>query len=138
MTTDFNIRSSVLPLLGLIVRSWFTSELTSLRLSLLGFFNSKIYTIDNIKADTKISENEIDYLLLKSKQRALKRINSRISKLNRYYNSNTELFARSVELYVKDKESFKMKAPFLYNKLTEALEKNQVPELTQLVKLAQI
>lgn len=108
------------------------------RVKVLGFFNSKIYTIDNIKADTKISESEIDYLLLKSKQRALKRINSRISKLNRYYNSNTELFARSVELYVKDKESFKMKAPFLYNKFTEALEKNQVPELTQLVKLAQI
>ena len=104
------------------------------RVKVLGFFSSKIYSIDDIKFSTEITSDEIDYLILKSKQRALKRINSRISKLNCYYNSNTELFARSIELYAKNKEEFKLKAPKLYNKITKAIEENRVPELSNLIK----
>jgi hypothetical protein len=55
--------------------------------------------------------------------------------MNRYYNSNTELFARSVEFYIKDKEIFKLKAPILYKKMSKAIETNRVPELAKLIKI---
>lgn len=73
-------------------------------------FNNTIYSIDNLYKDFyELSEEEILYLKIKSKQRMIARINNRISKLNRYYNSPTELFARFVELFYTNKEeTFKL------------------------------
>ena len=107
------------------------------RVKVLGFFSCKIYTICDVKLSTEISENEIKYLNLKSKQRALKRINSKISKLNRYYNSKTELFARAIELYISDKDTFKNKAPILYDKLANIIKNNKIPELTKFVEIVE-
>lgn len=60
----------------------------------------KVYSLDNIsEKNISISDIEIAYLKLKSKQRILRRINSRILRLNNYYNRPTELIARFVELY---------------------------------------
>ena len=61
-------------------------------------FDGKLYSVDGLK-DYPLSAEEILYLLIKSKQRAVSRINSRISRLNRYYNSPTELFARFIASY---------------------------------------
>ena len=51
---------------------------------------------------------------LYSKRKMLSRINSKISRINRYYNSTTELFARSMEEFILEKEKFNQKAPNLY------------------------
>lgn len=72
----------------------------------------KFYSIEDLK-----NNNSMDiYLTLKSKRRALKRVNSKICRLNKYYNAPTELFARSFELYVSDKKRLKTIAPLVYDR----------------------
>ena len=61
-------------------------------------FGGKLYSVEKLK-DYPLSEVEILYLLIKSKQRAIKRINARISRLNKYYKSPSELFARFISSY---------------------------------------
>lgn len=70
----------------------------------------KLYSIDELKQE---SDFEL-YVILKSRQRALKRINSKISRLNKYYNSPTELFARSFELYVTEPNKLLKIAPNVF------------------------
>lgn len=107
------------------------------RVKIPNFFSSKIYSINDIKNSTELPNLHISYLVLKSKQRALKRINSRISKLNRYYNSPTELLARSIELYVSDNNKLKESAPLLHSSLKDIIDTNKIPELTKLVQLTE-
>lgn len=72
-------------------------------------FSTKIYTIDSIQTTEDIQL----YLKLKSLQRALRRVNSKITRLNKYYNSPTELFARSLEAYIFNNANFTKKRPLL-------------------------
>lgn len=75
-------------------------------------FNNTIYSVENLGKDFyELSEEEILYVKIKSKQRMIGRINGRISKLNRYYNSPTELFARFIELFYSDKNCAVQIAP---------------------------
>lgn len=83
------------------------------------YFN-QIYSIDNAQSQFNLSEIEAGYLNLKSKQRCLKRINSRISRLNNYYNNPSELFARFIELYYTDKQTAEKIAPSACNKFRES------------------
>lgn len=83
---------------------------------------------EEIKAE--IAKSSLNIFKQKFLQKELKRINSKISRLNRYYNSATELFARSMEAYILNREVFLKKAPNLakhYNQshlpLIENLEK---------------
>lgn len=61
---------------------------------------------------------------LKMKKRMLNSINSKISRINRYYNSTTELFARSMEKFILEKDKFQMIAPNLFRIYTEYANKN--------------
>ncbi len=79
------------------------------RVKLIEGFSTKIYSIDNLDSSLEVQS----YLKLKSLQRALKRVNSRINRLNKYYNSPTELFARALEIYITDRNTFIQKAPEL-------------------------
>ncbi len=75
-------------------------------------FNNTIYSVENLDKDFyELSDEEILYVKIKSKQRIIGRINGKISKLNRYYNNPTELFARFVELFYLDKNSAELVAP---------------------------
>ena len=56
-------------------------------------FLNKVYSLSKLK-ELNLSDKENLYLIIKSKQRALNRINSKINRLNRYYNNPSELFAR--------------------------------------------
>ena len=60
---------------------------------------NKIYSIDKLDTDYNIKEPEKLYIKIKSAQRKIKRINSRISRLNKYYNTPSELFARFISSY---------------------------------------
>lgn len=75
-------------------------------------FNNTIYSVENLSKDFyELSNEEILYVKIKAKQRMINRINGRISKLNRYYNSPTELFARFVELFYSDRQCAELIAP---------------------------
>lgn len=97
------------------------------KVKVLEGFSTKIFTIDNIQA----TEDVQLYLKLKSLQRALKRINSKIARLNKYYNSPTELFARSLEQYIFNKNEFTKRCPNLAHRFDSA----NIPLIENLIKL---
>lgn len=93
------------------------------KVKIYNFFSYTILSIDSLDKNLyEQDESLILYLKLKSKQRALKRINARISRLNRYYNSNAELFARAFELYFTNSERVMELAPNVYNSFEKLLE----------------
>ena len=94
-------------------------------------FAGNVYSVETANIDEWAGL----YLKLKSRQRALKRINSRIAKLNRYYTSTGELFARCIEMYFTNKEVVAVKAPSICTLLNDALNSGTVPELTGLAKI---
>lgn len=84
-----------------------------------------------------LQNNSIEeiYIKFKSKKRALNRLSSRISKLNRYYNSTTELFARSFELYATDPVKLKKIAPRISQQYELMYHNNKIPELVNFINL---
>ena len=82
-------------------------------------FGSKLFSIDRLN-DYSLGEKEIYYILLKSKQRAVKRINAKISRINRYYNNPTELFARFIDSYYTKPEYTKKTAPIAYSVIAKS------------------
>ena len=72
---------------------------------------NKLYSVENLDADFSLNTEQKSYIILKSKQRFLKRINSRINKINRYYNNSSELFARFVEMYYMNPDKAHRLAP---------------------------
>ena len=106
------------------------------RVKMLKGFSYKLYSVDDTDfLKTKITESHIDYLKLKSKQRLLRRINSKISKLNKYYNSETELFARSIEKYFLEHSSFSKIAPNLKEVYDTTIKTERFPILNKINKI---
>ena len=98
-------------------------------------FRFKVISLDNIDEECgDTSEDILMYLKLKSAQRKLRRINSKISRLNKYYNSPTELFARSFEYYICDKERMKLKTPDLSDYYDSVVNSNKIPLITNMLK----
>lgn len=102
------------------------------RVKVLRGFSVKMLSVENVDNYFTSDEEALkQYIKLKSKQRVLKRINSRINKLNKYYNSLTELFARSIEIYFMQKEIFKSKAPKLKKIYDRTILSNNIPLLSK-------
>ena len=97
-------------------------------------FGIKIYSVDELEK-YELEECVKNYLLLKSAQRMLRRINSRISRLNRYYNNPSELFSRSIERYVLTPDSLMKNHKDLYNVLNEVVESGKIEVLTNFIKI---
>ena len=101
----------------------------------ISFFN-RIYSIEHIENDfSYLTPTQIAYIMLKSKQRKIGRINSRISKLNKYYNRPSELFARFMELYILDHNKALKLAPSTSTLVQKTIRENKIPELTQYIKI---
>ena len=104
------------------------------RVKVLNGFSTKIYSIDTLSNDFKeIKPEYLDYIKLCSLKRRLSRINSKISRLNRYYNTPTELFARSFEFYALNSDYMKSLTPNLYNFYKEVVPK--IALLSDIVKI---
>jgi len=73
-------------------------------------YQGRLYSIEKLN-EYNLTEVEELYLKIKSKHRALKRLCSKINRLNKYYNNPTELFARFVASYYTNKEYTEQKAP---------------------------
>ena len=97
-------------------------------------FGIKIYSVDELEK-YELEECVKNYLLLKSAQRMLRRINSRISRLNRYYNNPSELFSRAIERYVLTPDSLMKNHKDLYNVLNEVVESGKIEVLTNFIKI---
>lgn len=78
---------------------------------IIGPFSSEILNVNLLKGNS-IEEK---YVILKSKLRSLKRLKSRVSALNKYYNTPTELFARSFEAFIYEENYLKENSPIIFN-----------------------
>lgn len=95
---------------------------------------AKNYCITNIDIDfSELSETARIYLLLKSKQRILKRLSRRINRLNNYYKRPTELFARFVEALFVDTNHVAQIAPYAYLVFCKELSQNKYLELADFI-----
>ena len=72
---------------------------------------------------------------LENKKRLLKRINSKISRLNRYYNSPTELLARSFETFLFEKDIMTSKAPNILKIYEQKINSDDLKELKGLAEI---
>lgn len=95
---------------------------------------NKNFSIENID-EYSLTNMEKQYLILKSKQRKLRRINSKISKLNKYYIKPSELFARFAETYFTDINTAKRIAPESCKKFEEIIKSKTIPEFYEFSKL---
>ena len=94
-------------------------------------YNNKLYSLESLE----LGNNELLYLKLKSKQRIMKRINSRINRLNNYYKSNTEMFARLIEMYFTNRNKLSKIAPNCSIIVDNAIKSNKLPNLTKFAEL---
>lgn len=100
---------------------------------------NKIYTRDNLEKDfAYLTPIQIAYINLKSKQRQLSRINSRISGLNKYYNNPSELFARFSEMYFTDRNSLRKLAPVSTEIITQKIKNGQMKEYADIERILNI
>ena len=65
----------------------------------------------------------------------MRKINSKIAKLNKYYNSPTELLARSFEYYITNPNIMNLKAPLVKKHYDKIVKENLIPEFTLLTKI---
>jgi len=82
-----------------------------------------------------LSEVQSAYIKLKSNQKNITRINSKINRLNKYYNQPSELWARFFELFFTDINSAEMIAPKTSLRLKEVIKKNQIPVISDLYRI---
>lgn len=99
------------------------------RVKVCELFGVKYYSVEELSTNSDV---EI-YLKLKSKRRALRKIDAKISRLNRYYNAPTELFARAFEMFIGDKARLESIAPLVAKAFEEALESRKIKMLNGFV-----
>lgn len=74
---------------------------------------------------------------LELRKHALRRINSKISRLNRYYNQPTELFARAMEMYFTSNSSCRKFAPHFSQIIDKRLTEKNLPVLSGFASVCQ-
>lgn len=93
-----------------------------------------LYAIKNLDEDfPSLDDISKVYIKLKSKQRALKRISTKINRLERYYRRPTELFARFVEGLFIDTNKVTELAPYTYLVFCRELSQNKYLYLTDFI-----
>ncbi len=101
-------------------------------------FNNKIYSVNSLMTDIPdLTKLQYDYILLKSKQRQLSRLNAKINKLNKYYNNHSELWARFFELFFTNEELTRKTAPMICKKFDIILKNDKIKEITNIKKILQ-
>lgn len=96
----------------------------------------KVYSVNDLKEDFPLLRNDfVAYIELKSLQRRLRKVNSRISKLNKYYNQPCELWAHFFELYFTNNEKAVSIAPNLSKIMEDTILSNKIPQITKVSKI---
>lgn len=128
--SDFNPSKPYLPIEDAIKKTPLKHLLKYDEVKLIEMFCVKKYSIKSLSEDDFTSL----YLKLKSKQRLLKRLKGRVSKLNRYYNQPTELFARSFEAYFLKNNATSKLAPNVCRAYESFINNSSSKLLTDFVK----
>ena len=93
-----------------------------------------LYSVDTVEKDfPNLEAHAYNYIRIKSKQRTLKKISSRINRLNSYYKRPSELFARFVEGLFIDTQKVSELAPHAYLVFCKQLSQNKYLELADLI-----
>lgn len=111
------------------------------RVRICGWFfqKDKTYSIDNIEHDfPELKPAFVAYIKLRSYQRKQSRISSRLNKINKYYERPTELFARFVEAYYKDKNELQNIAPVTSRHFETLLLNGVYGELKNVLQLLKV
>ena len=85
-------------------------------------FRAKDELTEEIKSGTNVE----------LQRKALRRVNAKIARLNRYYNMPTELFARTLETYFTANDKCKVIAPIVTQQIESTLANNKFPVLNTL------
>lgn len=94
----------------------------------------KIYSVKTVDFDfPQLDEQVRNYIKLKAKQRTLRKITSRINRLDKYYTRPTELFARFVEALFVDTNAVSEIAPYTYLVFCKELTNNRYLELADFI-----
>ena len=108
-------------------------------IKVLHWFTYKTYSIINIEKEfPDMPEEFISYLKLKSSQRKQTSISRKINKLNKYYNSPTELFARFIEALYINKDTVLNTAPKTFQLFKELYYDNYYTHLNKLFEIVNI
>lgn len=100
------------------------------------FGKEEVLSINTIEQDfPNLKTAFVNYIRLKSLTRKQRRITNRITKLHRYYNRPTELFARLVEGLYLDKTLTRQLAPKATTRFFELLEQGYYKELKNIFDL---
>lgn len=105
---------------------------------MLGFFFKKerVLTVKNLEVDFPDMPKAFQlYIRLCSMQRKQAKITRRISKLNKYYEKPTELFARYVQGYFSTPETISTVAPITTKRFNELLNSGYYKELKDLFEI---
>lgn len=94
----------------------------------------KIYSVKTVDSDfPQLDEQVRNYIKLKAKQRTLRKISSRLNRLDKYYTRPTELFARFVEALFVDTNAVSEIAPYTYLVFCKELTNNRYLELADFI-----
>ena len=108
-------------------------------IKVLHWFTYKTYSIINIENEfPDMPEEFISYLKLKSCQRKQSSIARKINKMNKYYSSPTELFARFIEGLYINKEKVINLAPKTFQLFKELYNTNYYTHLNKLFEIVNI
>ena len=98
------------------------------------FGKNKLYAVKNVDLDfPELEISARNYIKIRSKQRALKRIGGRLKRLDNYYRRPTELFARFVEALFIDTNKVTEIAPYTYLVFCKELSQGRYLELADFI-----
>ena len=96
---------------------------------------SSVTPLYNALNDLKNELKSAQGVKLELKKKMLYRLQAKISRLNRYYNQPTELFARTLESYFMSREDCSRKAPIISKIIDRSLVENKIPVLTDFYEI---
>ena len=106
------------------------------RVKILSGFSTKLLSIENFQNDfPQINPIYYDYIYFCSLKRQINRVNSKISRLNTYYNSLSELLARSFEYFFVQPETMEKITPNLYQYYKKIVENKQITMLSDIFEI---
>lgn len=86
-------------------------------------------------ASFDISPSQSAYIKLKTNLRIISKINTKINKMNKYYNQPSELWARFFEFYFMNQKEAVECAPLLSTRLKKVIENRQSIEIASIYEI---
>lgn len=133
---DFKLTQAYKPLENKISKTDYKYLLKHDSVIVHNFLGKITYSISELEnSGNVLPKDELNYLKLKSAQRGIRKINGKISKLNKYYNSPTELFARSFEYFIFEPDKMQELTPNLYLRYKDIIDLKKNNMLSEMFEI---